>query len=232
MRLPRSRLARWLTAAAVACVLGELGVRVVEALAFDAPVGVLRSYVQHDGDYWTLEPGVRLIQPERDGDTLYEANRLGLRDREPPAASDRRPRILFVGDSITFGLAIAAERGFPRLLEAALSEGREAEVRAVNVSIWGWAPAQQREALARHAEALAPTLIVHQLHMNDFGPARRRLARPTSVAELVRSLPLRFRIVRNLVLDRSALYRRLHQAVFAAGYTRCTPGGGATRRRP
>ena len=62
--------------------------------------------------------------------TRVRTNSRGLRERELPLApSPGTARVLFLGDSVTFGSGVLAEEAFPRLLETALDEGTEAHIR-------------------------------------------------------------------------------------------------------
>ncbi|HEY6547771.1 MAG TPA: hypothetical protein VI589_07685, partial [Vicinamibacteria bacterium] len=75
-------------------------------------------------------------------------NALGLRGPEVPALKGQgRSRVLFVGDSITYGGGrVAEEELFVRLFEADARQGR-LEVEAVNLSAPGWSPQNWRAYL-------------------------------------------------------------------------------------
>ena len=111
--MTRRRVLWTLLALAVA---GELGVRVLEHALVDGESRALTSYVvQHEG-YWTIRPGLRLRHPERFGNTRYGFDARGFRNPEHPGTEPTR-RVLFLGDSVTFGLGVDDARVYPRRLE-------------------------------------------------------------------------------------------------------------------
>lgn len=87
----------------------------------------------------------------------YQTNSLGYRDREPVAASDdQKLRVLFLGDSFTWGDEVSAQDRFPDLLEASCGShcDRLPQIHAINRGIIGYGTAQEllQYLLTRHGE--------------------------------------------------------------------------------
>jgi lysophospholipase L1-like esterase len=73
-----------------------------------------------------------------------QTNSLGYRDREPAAAEDQKLRVLFLGDSFTWGDEVRDEERFTALLEASCGSqcDRLPMIQAINEGIIGYGTAQ------------------------------------------------------------------------------------------
>ena len=81
----------------------------------------------------------------RDGRPV-QTNSLGYRDREPAdGANGRRPRVLFLGDSFTWGDEVGLDERYTSLLEASCGDVCDhlPAIRAINHGIIGYGTAQE-----------------------------------------------------------------------------------------
>lgn len=177
----RTRTLRLVVAAAavtVSSIAGEVAWRAVvnahyraSCLAFDQPLFALTD----DGALYGLRPGAEV--PHAIGDpsggpptqVTYHVGADGLRahPRWPPP--DGPPRILFVGDSYTFGTGVADGVAFPHRCEQLLA-ARGREVFCINAGVPGHnseqTSARLRWLLPRHQ----PRLVVLGFTANDAEP--------------------------------------------------------------
>lgn len=75
----------------------------------------------------------------------YQTNSRGYRDREPVAADGQKLRVLFLGDSFTWGDEVSAQDRFPDLLEASCGSHCDhlRRIHAINRGIIGYGTAQE-----------------------------------------------------------------------------------------
>jgi hypothetical protein len=150
-----------------------------------------------------------------------EINSFGMRSDEIPRAKPAgEQRILITGDSVTFGTTYVDQRSiFANLIERDLrAQGKP--VRVLNVSMSGWAPANELDYLKSRGTFDADLILV-VLNTEDlaqpFSPFNPKISGPTrdprsAISELVRryALPLVFRSLQphdagsSLIADRNA----------------------------
>jgi acyl-CoA thioesterase-1 len=82
-----------------------------------------------------------------------------------PAAA--KPVILSVGDSLTFGLGVPADKTWPALLEAKLKTDGYPNVQVINAGSSGATTAFGTSALKFHLKRGKPDLIIYALGAND-----------------------------------------------------------------
>ena len=102
-------------------------------------------------------------------------NSLGMRDREPVA--DRGPddaRIVAVGDSLTFGMRVAAGEAWPEVLEAKLAAAPPssivpglARVEVLNLGVSGYGTLDEAIVVREKAMPLRPDLVIVGYYLND-----------------------------------------------------------------
>jgi lysophospholipase L1-like esterase len=97
--------------------------------------------------------------------THVHTNRLGFRDPEREVHTER-PRVVFVGDSITFGIGVEDDASFPRQLETRLA-AHQSRIEVWNAGVPGYAMEDMLGDLQRRILPLHPSLIVLQLSRND-----------------------------------------------------------------
>jgi len=211
IRPRRKKLLGALYGVLAVAIAGECMVRLLEHSLIQGNVGALSSFIVLRDDFWTLRPNTTVVQPERYGDIRYSSNMNGFRDRNHPPDSDAC-RIVFLGDSITFGLEVQQDRIYPRILETMLNRNarRTCEFETVNLAGYGYSPMNELAVLKEYGMAYRPKLIFLQLYMNDFSYPKR--------PERSRALRLRLAAGKNQLTNRSALYRRLRQAFKAASF--------------
>jgi lysophospholipase L1-like esterase len=199
----RRGLARW-------CLVLLLGAAGMELLAriWDSRVGEVGSLyelvVQQPGRF-KLAASRRLVAPERYGDVVYQTNRSGYRDDDPrPVGSC--PRVVVLGDSVSFGLGVAQDDIWPARLELELQ--RSCDSAAVdNLAVFAYNPTHERQALLEDGLPLQPTVVVQQIYLNDLAlETQAGTGRPPRLDELLRT-------GWNRLVFRSAAYRRGHQVL-------------------
>lgn len=112
---------------------------------------------------WRLRPSVREIW----GDQMVETNSLGLRGpeltREKPEGTKR---VLFLGDSVTFGFRAPFRSTFPSLAGERLREGGR-HVDVINAGVGGYSPWQYDRYLRSEGILLSPDVVVIGFVLND-----------------------------------------------------------------
>jgi lysophospholipase L1-like esterase len=119
----------------------------------------------------------------------------------PQIATRAGKRVLFVGDSNTFGVGVRTEESFVEVIERLLPG-----VQAINLGVSGYSSYQGRMVLERHLATLRPDVVVVSFNFNDratreapdspeefrraFSPAgpRQTLARAAAVPYTTRAL--------------------------------------------
>jgi lysophospholipase L1-like esterase len=100
-----------------------------------------------------------------DTPTLYRTNSLGYRN--PEIGSKRAKRILFLGDSITLGLAVNEPDTFVRLVEGlARTDGLDWET--INAGVNGLGTNGELAVLSETGLSVSPDLVVLGFYLNDF----------------------------------------------------------------
>jgi len=115
---------------------------------------------------WRPRPGVKTEW----GHVRVEINAKGLRG---PEVAWTKPagtlRILYLGDSVTFGFGLErVEDTYPYVVGAALEQQLETPVETVNSGVGGWSPWQQYAYLQRDGLRYQPDVIVVGFVLNDI----------------------------------------------------------------
>lgn len=162
-------------------------------------------------------------------------NSMGLRDRDySPTKPDGTRRVLFLGDSFTYGSGVADDAAiFPELIEARLNaEGGLPAVESVEVlngAIAGSYPSHWYELLQSLLEPFAPDAIVVVFFLRDgtqlqsinhfFGPIRDTIVARNAASPLYRYSYI-YRVLRD-ARDRQFVAedytRELHAGYFGRG---------------
>lgn len=167
-------------------------------------------YVEADPDlFWRLAPDVEL--PD-DAGPLFGLISNGQGLREDHEISRERGedelRILFLGDSNTFGYKLSASESFVARIEQRLAERHpRLRVECINAGVPGYAIFQGWQLLRRHGAAWQPDLVVASFGWNDITQsdglsdleqhARMQAARPPVLAGS-RLVTLAWRLLRPL----------------------------------
>jgi len=127
---------------------------------------VVSLFDVHPSREWTMRPGWRGVYVSGKDVRL---NSLGFRGAELPLrrATDEQ-RVLFLGDSVTFGYRVSEEVTFVTRLQDILNEhsGRR-RVTTINASAIGYSPWQEYDLLIDEGLRSSPDLIVHLFCLND-----------------------------------------------------------------
>lgn len=128
---------------------------------------------------WTLKPST-IIDNEGEGYRGVHTNSLGLRGPELPDVG-KHPKILCLGDSITFGLGLLDNETWPAVLARDLEERGFVDAAVVNGGVPGWSSVQGMRLLDR-LRSWKPDFVVFWFGMNDSkaarGPPDSRQTRP------------------------------------------------------
>jgi lysophospholipase L1-like esterase len=181
--------------ALIACALlaiAECGARLVRPRAPTQTMFEQGAFEASRELGWRIRPGFRgdLFGGERSLDTA------GFATVDAVGAADARQRVLFLGDSRTFGNGVATADSFVELLAARLPA-----LHAIGLGIPGYTSFQGQAALRDYAPRLNPRVVVFAYGFNDRryvvpplepdGAAYfERLAARASWARLGRSLAL------------------------------------------
>lgn len=97
-----------------------------------------------------------------------EISSQGLRERvvgvpKPPGVT----RIVVLGDSVTYGVRVSAERAFPRLLEQRLAQ-RDPDVQVVNAGVTAYTPWNELHFYLERMRFLQPDVVIEVLCLNDL----------------------------------------------------------------
>ena len=131
-------------------------------------------FLRDDDLGWKFRPNARDIW----GGVEVRINGKGLRGPERPYEKPAgTKRILYLGDSVTFGYKLSRWRdGFPFVVESNLDSALTGPVETVNAGVGGYSPWQQRVYLANEGIKYNPDLVVLAFVLNDvterFGLAR------------------------------------------------------------
>lgn len=164
--------------------------------------GALYDYVVQGERRFKMRPGASVVVPERYGDIRYSFNREGYRDVDHAPVAPGQRRIVWLGDSVSFGLGVDQDRTFVSLLQK--------EWPVVNLAIFAYHAGNHLDALREDGLKHRPDLVVVQFYMNDFsipspGDGGATPAIPPTVWQKLMAL-------KNRLVYRSALYLRLQQA--------------------
>jgi lysophospholipase L1-like esterase len=113
----------------------------------------------------------------------YRTNAYGLRDRDRPAKQPGTKRVLVMGDSYTWGYAVAEEEAYPQVAERLLRERGRADIEVINGGVPDYNSRQERQLLAQLLPIYQPDAVVLGYVMNDAEPST---AMPVPPAEIFR----------------------------------------------
>ncbi len=122
-------------------------------------------FQQDDQLGWRMKPNLN----EDYGGTPIRTNSIGLRGEEPlnPKPSESK-RILFLGDSVIFGLRIAPEANtLPAITASKLEERLSIPIEAINAGVPGYNTYQQYLYFKHEGIHLKPDAVVLCFVMND-----------------------------------------------------------------
>ena len=113
----------------------------------------------------------------------YRINAHGLRDRDRPAKAPGSTRVLVIGDSYTWGYAVAEEEAFPQVAERLLRERGRKEIEVINGGVPDYNSRQERQLLEQLLPIYQPDAVFLAYVVNDAEPST---AMPVSPEEAYR----------------------------------------------
>jgi lysophospholipase L1-like esterase len=209
----KAKLARAFFLLVTAAVAAEIGLRLWDLLPGHVRTGSLYDSVVIVGTRFKMRPDTTVRVPERYGDILYRFNHEGYRDADHDPRSPHR-RIVWLGDSVSFGLGVAQERTFVGILQRRLAT-RPDPWEIVNLAIFAYDTRHELETLREDGLAHRPDVIVLQFYMNDLtiAPPPQAGAPPPPVGWRDR-----LTAAKNRLLYKSAVYLRVQQAALGLSY--------------
>lgn len=186
----------------VTCGMLEVWIRIADPLGISYYEGAARYQFDKVADPDLIFRHPRSRQARYQGaDVRY--NELGLRDDPIAPKSKEEYRILFLGDSVTFGWGVAQDQIFTARLQRLLAAKFEHPIRVINTGVGGYDTAQEvtyfkSAGLALKPDTVALVYVPNDVEINTgpFDPWSSRSFRNKSLPEIV-----------NLLLGRSWLYR-------------------------
>jgi lysophospholipase L1-like esterase len=190
-------------------VLGEVGLRAWHWHLGNT--GSLYDAIEQGPRRFKMHPSSAILVPERYGDIRYRFNREGYRDIDHDDRDGRR-RMVWLGDSVSFGLGVDQDRTFVARLQKALAPSWD----VIDLAIFAYHTGNELDALREDGLKHHPALVVVQFYMNDFSiraPAGAGQAPPPALG-----LGDRLVALKNRLAYKSALYLRLQQVALRTTY--------------
>jgi lysophospholipase L1-like esterase len=113
----------------------------------------------------------------------YRTNAHGLRDRDRPAKTPGSKRVLVIGDSYTWGYAVAEEEAYPQTAERLLAQRGHPDIDVINGGIPDYNSRQERRLLEQMIPIYQPDAVFLAYVVNDAEPST---AMPTPPEEVYR----------------------------------------------
>jgi len=101
----------------------------------------------------------------------YRTNAHGLRDRDRPAKAPGTKRVLVMGDSYTWGYAIAEEEAYPQVAERLLAARGRPDIEVINGGIPDYNSRQERQLLEKLIPIYQPDAVFLAYVVNDAEPS-------------------------------------------------------------
>lgn len=216
--------------------LGLFGL-VLALLLAEASVRLLRLgplplavFEPHPRRMFTLAPGTEVLFVGEEFTTEVKIGPEGLRHPAllPPEEAPR-PRILALGDSMTFGYGVEAEESWPARLQTRLQTTGFPAAEVINAGVVAYAPDQELDLLRELLPKVRPDLVILALYVGN-DPAEvllHRSAPPMQVSpegvllESPRGVDLNPGALRGWLAAHSRLYSfarvRIHRLLVALG---------------
>jgi lysophospholipase L1-like esterase len=162
-----------LIALVFALVVAEVALRVLPQFAFLSDGGI-PMYAADAQRGWRLRSNYSERWYDRrfaDGGIWVETDELGNRKIAPPEKPKDAAeyRILFVGDSFTFGWGVEAQQTFAALVQEQLNKSLpELRVVAINAGVPAYGPENELETVKQLAAKVKPSLVVLGFTENDL----------------------------------------------------------------
>lgn len=119
---------------------------------------------------WGFNPyeTLKILDPDTGETYVNSANNHGWRDRDRQYDNKNNAyRILVLGDSVTYGAIVPAQKVYTRILEDELQK-KGYNIEVINIAYGGWGTDQQLEAFVNEGIKYNPNLIIVQFCKNDL----------------------------------------------------------------
>ncbi|MBI4376066.1 MAG: hypothetical protein HY549_06410 [Elusimicrobia bacterium] len=194
------------------------------------PRPIVYSGVEHP-PYFNA-PGITGAPPIVGFPITYRINRSGLRGPEVAKSKTERRRILVLGDSVVYGLAVHDHETFPAQLERQLNEGQERGWEVLNGGVSGYDAQDYAGFLRLKGLELEPDIVLLGLYRNDHVNARTLGASPAAPASPRPPQRLRnFMLRSELIKGGMELLRRSRRSKFRFTLGRTLDEAGENRVR-
>ncbi len=132
-------------------------------------------YAQSPEIPFVLKPN--LANTRAHGNIRINTDELGLRSLTPgagiPPKGPQEYRLAFVGDSVTFGVGVAAADTYPEVVRATLNRWQNrCPVKVFNFAVSSYSVKEMAATLQYRVPAVHPDLVVMGLIINDFDTGR------------------------------------------------------------
>jgi hypothetical protein len=143
----------------------QLGEELKKSKRFDA---ISKAFENDNTLFWRFKNNVTLPETE----TSYRgiiSNDQGLReDQHITGKAGNEFRVLFLGDSCTFGYGLLLKEGFVDLCEKRLQDEYPLKkIQCINAGVPGYSIFQGRQSMKRHLLTLKPDMLVVNFGWND-----------------------------------------------------------------
>lgn len=131
----------------------------------------LYPYVYKDDPLisYRLKENYRGVHKTPEFKVKVETNSDGLRDYEHPFKKEEGIyRILFIGDSFTFGEGVEVEESYPKVTERLLNErGVGKRIEVLNASAFSWGPSEEYLYLKHYGSKYKPDMVILGYNVNS-----------------------------------------------------------------
>ncbi len=132
-------------------------------------------------------------------DIRIQTNSLGLRYPELSQEKGLEKRILFIGDSITFGDYLSEEKTIPNLLEQQLAQRQNPNTKVINAGLPGANTSDEFHHYLELKDSVKPDLVLVGMYLNDAQESQkfyaRRLSFPFSKSRLLSFINDRLKVL-------------------------------------
>ncbi len=122
-------------------------------------------FISHATRGWTNRPGWTGL----DANIAFRINSNGFRGPEiPKKKTETERRILFLGDSVTFGSGVAEASCFVARVEQLVRQSTSnAKITTINASVPAYTPCHEFDLLVNEGMRVEPDVVVHVFCLND-----------------------------------------------------------------
>ncbi len=125
-------------------------------------------FTSHARAGWIMKPHSNLTHQTSEYTMHIQSDALGLRNTGVDYTRKTLPRIVFLGDSFTYGIGVDGNDTFSALIEKKL-RGKNKNVQTINAGVGGYGTEQEFLLLQSHVDTFQPDAVVLGFFLgNDF----------------------------------------------------------------